>query len=146
MTFRKKPRTFTFSSFEDLVDHQDCPVRGARDDDNVRGRSETQNRQEKPMVVMFRVSVPVLPEHSMSIQRILRWMLHVTQRLASLPKHEIQGPSLKCSQLAWKWELTPPQHYPKPKRLKIPKMNRSNTAMMNNTKNNDSARKKRENE
>ena len=46
VTFRKKPRTFTFSSFEDLVDHQACPVRGARDDDNVRGRSETQNRQE----------------------------------------------------------------------------------------------------
>ena len=46
VTFRMKPRTFTFSSFEDLVDHQACPVRGARDDDNVRGRSETQNREE----------------------------------------------------------------------------------------------------
>ena len=46
VTFRKKLPTFTFSSFEDLVDHEACPVRGARDDDNVRGRSETQNRQE----------------------------------------------------------------------------------------------------
>ena len=52
-------------------------------------------------------------------------MPNVTQWLASLPKHEIRGPSLKCTQLAWKWELTPPQHYPKPKRLKIPKTYRS---------------------
>ena len=36
-----------------------------------------------------------------------------------LPKHEIRGPSLKCTQLAWQWELTPPQHYPN-LRLKIP--------------------------
>ena len=40
-------------------------------------------------------------------------MPNVTQWLASLPKHEIRGPPLKCTQLAWKWELTPPQHYPK---------------------------------
>ena len=73
-------------------------------------------------------------------QRVLRWMPNVTQWLAALPKHEIRGPSLECTQLAWKWELTPPQHYPKPKRLKIPKTYRSNTAMMNNTKNNDTAR------
>ena len=49
VTFRKKPRTFTLSSFEDFfffLDHQACPIRGARDDDNVRGRRETQNREE----------------------------------------------------------------------------------------------------
>ena len=63
----------------------------------------------------------------------------------SLPKHEIRGPSLKCTQLAWQWELTPPQHYPKLK-LKIPKSYRRNTAMMNETKNHDMARKKREND
>ena len=62
----------------------------------------------------------------------------------SLPKHEIRGPSLKCTQLAWQWDLTPPQHYPKLKRLKIPKSYRRKTAMMNDTKNHEMARKKRE--
>ena len=39
VTFRMKPRTFMFSSFEVFffVDHQACPIRDARDDDNVRG-------------------------------------------------------------------------------------------------------------
>ena len=38
-------------------------------------------------------------------------MPNVTQWLVSLPKHEIRGPSLKCIQFTWQWELTPPEHF-----------------------------------
>ena len=78
MTFRKKPRTFTFSTFEDFVDHQACPIRGARDDDNVRGRSETQKRQEKR--VDKRLKRPTTLVYAMVEMNLPMFVLPVTEQ------------------------------------------------------------------
>ena len=98
------------------------------------------------MVVTFRVSVPVLSEHSMSIPASASMDAKRDTMACFSAKARDPRAIVEVHTTCMAMGTDAPQHYPKLKRLKIPKSYRRNTAMMNDTKNHDIARKKRENE